>query len=330
MYLALIGIFLIILIIWLVLRNACSKTPKIVEYPKKVETKPLTSIKMKANTAATFDRSDPDDRMKVTAGLNAAKMDLPKKFMASSKWPGTISGVYDQERCGSCWAFATSNAFSDRLKIKYGTKYLDENDYISPFNLAACVKCGINQACPRVCEGNYLDDVCQYLVDHGATPQSVIEKHSDMNLEYHCFDYVSNDIPPIKAKRKYRVNLYNPSSLTNKKNLSLNERAIMADIYQNGTVCCIIKVFVPNDSRNFYSYEKGVYGHGWKSMPTEMEGYHAITIVGWGEDETPDGVVKYWIVRNSWGNTWGTQGLGRILRGENFGMIESDVWGIEV
>lgn len=325
MYLLLLGIILIVLLLIIILRKTeikCSE-PKL---------KVKSERKSKASTAATFDREDFEESIKfpVNAVSGNSKELIPKNFMASSKWPSSISGVFDQEKCGSCWAFSTSNAFSDRLKIKYGNKLLKDHDYISPFNLAACVKCGINQACPRVCEGNYLDDVCQFLVDKGATPQSVIEKSGNKSLNYHCFDYVKAGIKPIKAKKKYRVNLFPPSMLNDKNNLLLNEKAIMTDIYHNGTVSCIIKVYVPRDYRNFYSYEKGIYGHGWKSMPREMEGYHAITILGWGEEKIGNENVKYWIVRNSWGNTWGTQGLGRILRGKNFGMIESDVWALEV
>lgn len=324
MYLAIFGVLLVILILILVLRNTqplCSQDRN--------ETRAM--IKMPANTVATFERDDLDEfRPIAESGPMVENISLPKNFMASSKWPLSISGVFDQERCGSCWAFATSNAFSDRLKIKYQGKILSENDYISPFNLAACVKCGVNGACPRVCEGNYLDDVCQFLVDEGAMPQSIIEKHGNKSLSYHCFDYLTVGVKPVKAKRKYRVNLFPPSMLKDANHLASNEKAIMTDVYKHGTVCCIIKVYVPPDSRNFYLYDKGIYGHGWKSMPTQMEGYHAITILGWGEEKIGNKIVKYWIVRNSWGNSWGTQGLGRILRGQNFGMIESDVWALEV
>lgn len=324
MILAVVAIILIILIVVLLITSQpCKK-----EQDKFI----AKSVKIpKPNTGATFDRDGEEDlRFMAHASSIKSNFSLPKNFMASTKWPSSISGVFDQERCGSCWAFATSNSFSDRLKIKYRDTVLATDDYISPFNLAACVKCGVNQACPRVCEGNYLDDVCQYIVDHGAMPQSIIENSGDDSLNYHCFDYVAAKIKPVRAKRKYRVNIFPPSALNNKQNLEQNQKAIMQDIYTNGTVCCIIKVYVPNDHRNFYIYDTGIYGHGWASMPSQTEGYHALAIVGWGEEKIGNDLVKYWVVRNSWGDSWGTKGLGRILRGENFGMIECDVWGLEV
>ena len=57
--------------------------------------------------------------------------------------------------------------------------------------------------------------------------------------------------------------------------------------------------------------------------PKETDGYHAIAIIGWGVES--DG-TKYWIIRNSWGPEWGQNGYGKILRGENRAIIESDLW----
>jgi len=58
--------------------------------------------------------------------------------------------------------------------------------------------------------------------------------------------------------------------------------------------------------------EKGV--NSWEYVD------HAVVIVGWGENKRDDGEVqKYWIVRNSWGPTWGPDntGFAYIRRGED-------------
>jgi cathepsin B len=50
-------------------------------------------------------------------------------------------------------------------------------------------------------------------------------------------------------------------------------------------------------------------------------GGHAIKMIGWGvENGTP-----YWLCVNSWNNTWGEQGLFKILRGSNECGIEGSV-----
>ena len=52
-----------------------------------------------------------------------------------------------------------------------------------------------------------------------------------------------------------------------------------------------------------------------------LAGYHAVTIVGWGQE----GATPYWTVHNSWGAGWGEAGTFRILRGTNECGIEENV-----
>jgi len=51
---------------------------------------------------------------------------------------------------------------------------------------------------------------------------------------------------------------------------------------------------------------------------------HSVVIVGWGTDTGKSG-EKYWIVRNSYGASWGEEGEIRIKRGGNDFSIESMV-----
>ena len=53
---------------------------------------------------------------------------------------------------------------------------------------------------------------------------------------------------------------------------------------------------------------------------------HAVVIVGWGELRNYNmeaGFVRYWRVKNSWGEVWGVNGYFRIPRGINALGVES-------
>lgn len=56
----------------------------------------------------------------------------------------------------------------------------------------------------------------------------------------------------------------------------------------------------------FKSYRSGVFTG---ECGTDMN--HAVTVVGYGE--SGDG-IKYWLVKNSWGESWGENGYGMIQR----------------
>merc|ERR1712051_844122 len=61
---------------------------------------------------------------------------------------------------------------------------------------------------------------------------------------------------------------------------------------------------------SFMSYKSGIYH---KHRKDQVEGGHAVKIVGWGTADSHD----YWVVANSWGATWGEEGFFRILRDKN-------------
>ncbi|HSG26988.1 MAG TPA: C1 family peptidase, partial [Candidatus Krumholzibacterium sp.] len=60
----------------------------------------------------------------------------------------------------------------------------------------------------------------------------------------------------------------------------------------------------------FYDYYSGCF-----SWEDEVVGYHAVLIVGW--DDNQCGGEGAWIIKNSWGNSWGQSGFGYVKWGNN-------------
>jgi C1A family cysteine protease len=52
----------------------------------------------------------------------------------------------------------------------------------------------------------------------------------------------------------------------------------------------------------------GVPGVDYSDVESDWVGSHAVVIVGWGTEQVENEKVDYWIVRNSWGESWGNNG----------------------
>jgi C1A family cysteine protease len=72
-----------------------------------------------------------------------------------------------------------------------------------------------------------------------------------------------------------------------------------------------ISIAIEADTKIFQSYSEGVITSA--SCGTNLD--HGVLIVGYGRDEKLD--QDYWIVKNSWGTTWGEDGYVRIARSDS-------------
>ena len=77
----------------------------------------------------------------------------------------------------------------------------------------------------------------------------------------------------------------------------LNGAGEIKEALKKGTVLTSMDVY-----EDFFSYSGGIY----KSESSTYKGGHAIAIVGFNDKE------KYWILKNSWGPSWGEDGYFRV------------------
>jgi len=85
-----------------------------------------------------------------------------------------------------------------------------------------------------------------------------------------------------------------------------SEAALKAALARYGPV--VVAVF---SNLNFMSYSGGIFDDPY--CPTHTVN-HAVVVVGYGTSKTG---INYWIVRNSWGASWGMNGYMMIRRGVN-------------
>ncbi|GAQ86878.1 Cysteine proteinases superfamily protein [Klebsormidium nitens] len=259
--------------------------------------------------------------------------DLPSDFF----W-GNVNGTnyltatknqHIPQYCGSCWAFGTTSAMSDRIRIA-------NNAAFPEVMLSAQVL--INCRGGGSCHGGNPLAVYEYMHEHGlpdetcqnyeaidgvCRPYGVCETCDPGNPPA---SFLPGTCAPVVNYTKYTLQEYGlvgtgPSRDLSGAWVSLVDK-IKAEMFQRGPIACGIHV-TDKFEQFFFDNPKGIFSQF--SLFTVPN--HELSLVGWGVDE--ESGVPYWIGRNSWGTYWGDQGFFRIRQGHsNLGIEKSCNWGV--
>lgn len=221
---------------------------------------------------------------------------MPASFSAKE----FINSPIQQKDCGSCYAIATMEMLSARLK-KAG-----ENVFLSVQHSLDCNY--YNQGC----DGGY-----GYLVNKFFTENELVSENCS---PYTGEDGVCGTCDPKKQSRTYKVKDFKFIGGAYGKT---TEREMMEEIMNHGP---IVVSFEP--AYDFMYYSSGVYhsvdAEDWilkgEQQPDWEKVDHSVLCYGWGV--TDDG-KKYWNLLNSWGKSWGEDGHFRMRRGTDESHIES-------
>jgi cathepsin B len=127
---------------------------------------------------------------------------LPASFDSRTKWPDCIHAIRNQEQCGSCWAFAASEAISDRFCIASNGAI---NEVFSPQDL---VSCSWNMGC----SGGILYTTWLWLEYFGITTDSCVPYTSGAGDAGSCSKYCTGTTTP---KTKEYVKFWSVHSYDN-------------------------------------------------------------------------------------------------------------------
>lgn len=258
-----------------------------------------------------------------------------------------ITRPVNQGLCGSCWAIAAATCVSD----VYVVSLRIPNPDISPSYVLSCYpqsqcdggnpvhaiyEMSKHGVCTSDCISSDWNKV-NNMVDTDTLNQSIPAcKCKNPSTVYFPSDYNIICIPPVLSSfsktdaailQSYLNQLY--GSVTIKDQIDLStvpytdiQRIIQHHIYNYGPVIGgfhVFSNFLKGDFRETndiyietHAYQ-GVAGIDYADVENSWVGSHAVVIVGWGEDMVQGKNVAYWIVRNSWGESWGiNRGLFKI------------------
>ena len=194
---------------------------------------------------------------------------------------GAVTPVGDQEQCGSCWAFAAVAALEGQ-HFKAAGKLVA----LSAQNLLDCSSAQGNQGC----NGGLMDQAFQYIKDNKGidTDASYPYKGVDQNCKFKAAN--------VGATCSGFVDLTAGSEdeLTN----------AVANIGP-------IAVAMDGSHSSFQFYSSGIYYEP-DCSSTNLD--HSPTVVGYGSQGSGQ---DFYIVKNSWGTSWGDQGYILMSRNKN-------------
>lgn len=188
---------------------------------------------------------------------------------------GYVTPIKNQGQCGSCWAFSSTGALEGQHFKKTG-KLVS----LSEQNLVDCVEKNAG------CNGGWMADAFDY-----------VQKNGGIDTEQ-CYPYTAQD-----GQCQFDSSCVGSTCSGSVEIPQGSEHALQVAVAMQGPV----SVAIDANHQSFMQYRSGVFTEP-KCSTTQSD--HAVLVVGYGTDDGQD----YWLVKNSWGTSWGMDGYIKMAR----------------
>jgi C1A family cysteine protease len=217
----------------------------------------------------TFRRDDTAEATNTTAQtINSGS---PPATYSWLNWsPSVVTGVYNQGQCGSCWAFSATEQIE------------------SMWALAGHTLVGLSMQQITSCDP--YDDGCGGGNPYNAYKYVMSVGGLDSYSSYPYEDSLGQNLPCKfnKANIVASISGWNWVSQS-----ASTESQMVNKLYANGPISVCV------DASNWSSYTGGIYPSS--SCGKAID--HCVEAIGYNTGSSP-----YWLIRNSWGTSWGQNG----------------------
>lgn len=217
-------------------------------------------------------------------------IELPNEF--DWRQHNAVTSVKNQKACGSCWAFSTTGNVEGQWAIKTGQLLsLSEQELID------CDKKD------NGCNGGLMTTAYKEIIKMGG-----LETETDYPYE------ATGETCHLK-KSEIKV------KISGAVNLTTNEDDIAKWVVKHGPVAAAINA-------NAMQFYWGGISHPLKFLCNPKSLNHGVLIVGFGVRNSStfhEKTLPYWIIKNSWGKSFGEKGYYRLFRGDGSCGINSYV-----